>query len=185
MFSIAWDQARKVPPHNLITIRPLRNHISANIVVKLDGMDLPVSLLLDADSRNEHGLRPKEIDGTLALKLLQRGPSAKLPSVGPVSQPAIYPLLYKFLYDTPPNGAEQVTLSPALGKAWVYDNKLYFRTDKPLRWPAWSGQSNAPGGTSVYEMQVVPLLMLSVDGETINVTVDISKSDADGVAYGK
>lgn len=171
LFSVNWDVERKVPPHNLLTVRPLENHVSGNVVVTLQGFDVPISLLLDADAGNVHGLRPKDIDGLLTLKLLQRGPAAKIAAVGPAPQPALSPLLDKFLYGTPPAGAALVALAPAIGQAWIYEDRLYYRTDQSLRWPAWSAQANAPGGTAVYEMPRVPLLLLSIDGETVNVTV--------------
>lgn len=183
-FSVNWDEQRKVPPHNLVTVRPLQNHVSSNLVVTLQGFALPVSLVLDADSRNEHGLHPKSIDGMLTIKLMQRGPEAQTPVVGPGPRPAIYPILYKFLYDTPPEGAQAVALEPAIGKAWIYNQSLYYRTNKPLRWPAWTAQANAPGGTAVYEMPLVPLLMLSIDGGTVNVTVDTTATAMRGAAYG-
>lgn len=172
LFSVSWDAERKVPPHNLLTVRPLENHVSGNVVVTLQGFDVPISLLLDADAENAHGLHPQEIDGLLTLKLLQRGPAAKVAAVGPQPQPAMSPLLDKFLYGIPPEGAAAVALAPAIGQAWIYEDRLYYRTDQSLRWPAWSAQANAPGGTAVYEMPHVPLLMLSIDGETVNVTVD-------------
>lgn len=171
-FAVNWDTQQKIPPHNLLTVRPLQNHISGNVVVTLQGFDLPISLVLDADSRNEHGLRPHQIDGMLTVKLMRPGPQAKLPVLGPTgADPTMYQLLHQFLLGVPPTKAREVSLEPALGRAWIYEGELYFRTDRALRWPAWTAQASAPGGTSVYEMPLVPLLMLSVEGESLQIKV--------------
>ncbi len=174
MFSVAWDAENKVPPHNLLTVRPLTNHVAANAVVTLQGCELPVGIVFDADSRNEHGLAPAEIDGLLTVKLWRLGPVAQRPAVGPIAEPALNPRLQQFLYDTPPEGARDVPLDPPVGKAWTFDGHLYLRTDRPLRWPAWSAQAKAPGGVAIYELPSVPSLLVSVDGQTLSILVGSS-----------
>ena len=174
MFAVGWDAEGKVPPHNLLTVRPLTNHVAGNAVVTLQGCELPVGIVFDADSRNEHGLAPGEIDGLLTVKLWRPGPAAQRPSVGPAPEPALNPRLQQFLYDTPPEGARDVQLEPPVGKAWVFDGHLYLRTDRPLRWPAWTAQAKAPGGVAIYELPSVPSLLVSVDGQTLSILVGSS-----------
>jgi intracellular multiplication protein IcmK len=179
MFAVGWDAEGKVPPHNLLTVRPLTNHIAGNAVVTLQGCELPVGIVFDADSRNEHGLAPAEIDGLLTVKLWRLGPIAQRPSMGPVPEPALNPRLQQFLYDTPPEGARDVPLDPPVGKAWAFDGHLYLRTDRLLRWPAWTAQAKAPGGVAIYELPSVPSLLISIDGQTLSVLVgDSGKSPA-------
>jgi intracellular multiplication protein IcmK len=171
MFSVGWDAEGKVPPHNLLTVRPLTNHVSANAVVTLQGCELPVGIVFDADSRNEHGLAPTEIDGLLTVKLWRLGPAAQRPAVGPLPEPALNPRLRQFLYDTPPEGARDMPLDPPVGKAWALDGHLYLRTDRALRWPAWTAQAKAPGGVAIYELPSVPSLLVSIDGQTVSILV--------------
>src|SRR5581483_7577853 len=96
------------------------------------------------------------------------------PAVGPIAEPALNPRLQQFLYDTPPEGARDVPLDPPVGKAWTFDGHLYLRTDRPLRWPAWSAQAKAPGGVAIYELPSVPSLLVSVDGQTLSILVGSS-----------
>ncbi len=171
MFAVDWDAEGKVPPHNLVTVRPLANHVAGNAVVTLQGCDVPVGLVFDADARDEHGISPQEIDGLLTAKLTRLGPAAKRPSVGPAPEPALNPRLQQFLYDLPPDGAHEVTLEPPVGKAWAFDGHLYLLSDRLLRWPAWTAQAKAPGGAAVYELPPVPSLLVSIEGQTVNVSV--------------
>jgi hypothetical protein len=172
MFAVGWDAEGKVPPHNLLTVRPLTNHVAGNAVITLQGCDVPVGLVFDADSRDEHGISPREIDGLLTAKLTRLGPAAKRPSMGPAPEPALNPRLQQFLYDSPPDGAREVALDPPVGKAWTFDGHLYLRSDRLLRWPAWTGQAKAPGGAAAYELPPVPSLLVSIDGQTVTVSVE-------------
>jgi intracellular multiplication protein IcmK len=174
MFAVGWDAEGKLPPHNLLTVRPLTNHVAGNAIVTLQGCEFPVSIVFDADSRNEHGLAPGDIDGLLTAKLWRPGPAAQRPSVGPAPEPALNPRLQQFLYDTPPDGARDVQLAPPVGKAWAFDGHLYLRTDRPLRWPAWTAQAKAPGGVAIYELPAVPSLLVSDDGQTLSILVGSS-----------
>jgi len=172
MFAVGWDVEGKVPPHNLLTVRPLTNHVAGNAVITLQGCDLPVGLVFDADSKDEHGISPGEIDGLLTVKLARSGPAAKRPTMGPAPEPALNPRLQQFLYDSPPDGAHEVTLEPPVGKAWAFDGHLYLLSDRLLRWPAWTAQAKAPGGAAVYELPSVPSLLVSIEGQTVNVSVE-------------
>src|ERR1700730_2131828 len=40
-FAVGWDAEGKVPPHNLLTVRPLTNHVAGNAVITLQGSDSP------------------------------------------------------------------------------------------------------------------------------------------------
>ena len=181
MFAVSWDAEGKVPPHNLLTVRPLTNHVAGNAVITLQGCDLPVGLVFDSDARDEHGIAPQEIDGLLTVKLARSGPAAKRPSVGPAPEPALNPRLQQFLYDNPPDGAREVVLDPPVGKAWTFDGHLYLRSDRTLRWPAWTAQAKAPGGAAVYELPSVPSLLVSIEGQTVSVSVDESTDGVDAV----
>lgn len=172
MFAVVWDSEGKVPPHNLLTVRPLANHVAGNAVITLQGCDVPVGLVFDADARDEHGIAPREVDGLLTAKITRLGPSAKRPSVGPAPEPALNPRLQQFLYDAPPDGAHEVTLDPPVGKAWAFDGHIYLLSDRLLRWPAWTAQAKAPGGSAVYELPPVPSLLVSIEGQTVDVSVD-------------
>lgn len=171
-FAVGWDAEGKVPPHNLLTVRPLTNHVAGNAVITLQGSDLPVGLVFDADSRDEHGLVPGEIDGLLTVKLARSGPAARRPSMGPAPEPALNPRLQQFLYDAPPDGAHEVALEPPVGKAWTFDGHLYLLSDRLLRWPAWTAQAKAPGGAAVYELPSVPSLLVSIEGQTVSVSIE-------------
>ncbi len=137
----------------------------------LQGFELPVGLVLDADSRNEHGLAPAQIDGLLTVNTPAVWSRCQGAVVGPAPEPALYPQLHRFLYDAAPEDAHEVALEPAVGKAWTYQDHLYVRTERLLRWPAWTAQAKAPGGIAIYELPIVPLLMLAAEGETLNVSV--------------
>lgn len=171
-FAVGWDAEGKVPPHNLLTVRPLTNHVAGNAVITLQGSDLPAELVFDADARDEHGLVPGEIDGLLTVKVARSGPAARRPSMGPAPEPALNPRLQQFLYDSPPDGAHEVALEPPVGKAWTFDGHLYLLSDRLLRWPAWTAQAKAPGGAAIYELPSVPSLLVSIEGQTVSVSVE-------------
>lgn len=180
-FSMSWTEEY---PANLITVKPLQNHISGNVVVTLNELDMPINVLFDVDSKNEHGLFPPKADGTITVKVMKAGPNAVRSAV--VSSPAanINSIEYSFLYETPPAEAEEIELRPSLGRAWLYEGRIFYRSASNLIWPAYTGVVNGQGGVRVYELGLVPLLMISRDGRKVSISLDTTNTSLSGEHYG-
>lgn len=158
-FNIQWDQRS-----NTLFIQSLRIYAHGNLAVKLKDLDTPIMISLVSGQ--------KEVDFRVDLQVAGRGPQAVapiLPDTVTVIGPAqINSALINFLDGIPPNGSIKLEAGMK-GEAWLYENKIYFRTKLKLLSPAWSATVSSPDGTHVYEMMKTPLILATDNGKTINI----------------
>jgi len=69
----------------------------------------------------------------------------------------------------PPTDSIELKVSGEHGRAWLYNNKLIFRTKLTLLSPAWSSSVSSPDGTKVYELMRTPLILASQNGKPIKI----------------
>ncbi|HQY22938.1 MAG TPA: DotH/IcmK family type IV secretion protein [Gammaproteobacteria bacterium] len=154
-FNIQWD--RKT---NTLFIQSATTYSSANLALRLIGLDTPVMLSLVSGQ--------KEVDYRVDCQVQGRGPNATMPLVGD-GLPTITPSLVSVLDGVPPPGSQELAVSGGYGRAWLSKGKLIFRTQLTVLSPAWSATVSSPDGTRVYEMANTPLILASQNGRTVKI----------------
>lgn len=154
-FNIQWDRKG-----NALFIQSTTTYSSANLAVRLVGLDTPVMLSLVSGQ--------KDVDYRVDCQVQARGPNAAAPLVGD-GLPAINPSLLSVLDSVPPVGSQELKVSGGYGRAWLWNGKLLFRTQLTVLSPAWSATVSSPDGTRVYEMANTPLILASQNGKTVKI----------------
>jgi intracellular multiplication protein IcmK len=154
-FNIQWD--RKT---NTLFVQGNTTYSSGNLAVRLGTLDTPVMLTLISGQR--------EVDYRVDLQVRGRGPNATAPVVGD-NLPVQNPLLLSVLDGVAPPGSTELIVCPELGRAWIVNGKLIFRTRVTILSPAWSATVSSADGTRVYEMMQTPLILGSENGHPVNI----------------
>ncbi len=158
-FNVQWDQQS-----NTLFVQSLRIYSHGNMAIKLKDLDTPIMISMVSGQ--------KEVDFRVDLQVAGRGPQATAPIL-PVSMttPAqVNPMLINFLDGIPPQGSIKLEAG-RYGEAWVYQNKMYFRSKLKLLSPAWTATVSSPDGTHVYEMMKTPLILATENGVTVNIVL--------------
>ncbi len=154
-FNIQWDKKS-----NALFIQSAATYSSANLAIRLAGLDTPVMLSLVSGQ--------KEVDYRVDCQVQGRGPNATMPLAGD-GLPAVTPNLLSVLDGVPPPGSQELAVSGGYGRAWLSKGKLIFRTRLTVLSPAWSATVSSPDGTRVYEMANTPLILASQNGKTVKI----------------
>ncbi len=154
-FNIQWDRKS-----NALFIQSTTTYSSANLAIRLTGLDTPVMLSLVSGQ--------KEVDYRVDCQVQGRGPNAAMPLVGD-GLPTVSPSLVSVLDGVPPPGSQELAVSGGYGRAWLSRGKLIFRTQLTVLSPAWSATVSSPDGTRVYEMANTPLILASQNGRTVKI----------------
>ena len=150
--------ARANVASNVVSLVPLTNHASSNLMVTLEDAPYPVVLHLITESQARRG----RVGDALVVFRLDRGaPSAK---------PAVLPT---------PDGARPVRLEPEYPgtRAWLYRDRIYLRTGHHAVWPAWLSRAGC-GGLTVYALPRAPFAVLSVGGERVKLMTGLASGEA-------
>ena len=155
-FNIQWDSKT-----NALFVQNLKDQITANIAIRLARLETPIMLSLVTGQR--------EVDYRVDIQVPGRGPNALIPIMDNDMVPATNNLLLSLLDGIPPAGSIEVGVSDGYGRAWLFNNRLFFRTNLTLLSPAWSATVASGDGTRVYELIQTPLLIASKDGRAVNI----------------
>ncbi|MDR2459959.1 MAG: DotH/IcmK family type IV secretion protein [Deltaproteobacteria bacterium] len=155
--------------NNRIIVSALSSHGNSNLIVTLEGHDIPLVLRLETRSGVDANRR---IDGLLICQVQARGPKA-LPQEAAQFSPLLDGTLYSFLDGLVPKGARAVSFVPSLEGISIYDyeGRLYIRTKSSLLWPAFKARVIGASGYAVYETESVPSLLISLEDEIKRLTL--------------
>jgi intracellular multiplication protein IcmK len=147
---------------NVVSLVPLTNHASSNLVVTLEGAPYPVVLHLLTESSAKDG---RVADALVVLRLDKAGPNAKRPELHPKGPNTVSDEMLGIVHGIPPSGARRIGTTPKVpGVAvWEAGGKRYLRTAHALVWPSWSASADGED-VRVYLMPKVPSMVLSIDG---------------------
>jgi intracellular multiplication protein IcmK len=155
-FNIQWNQK-----DNTLFIQSLKVYSHANMAVRLYGLDTPVVLTLVSGQ--------KTVDFRVDLQIGERGPDAKVPIIDVAFGANVNPLMINVLDGVPPRGSIKLKVIGGPADAWLYDNKVYFRTKLTVLSPAWVSSVSSPDGTHVYEMMLTPYIVATHEGKTVDI----------------
>ena len=153
---------------NLVTLVPLTNHASSNLVVALEGAPYPVILHLLTESSAKQA---RVEDALVVFRLDTPGPRASQPAIGPAQPGPVTRELLNLVHGIPPEGATRLRLEPELWgtDCWEHGARRYLRTGHQPVWPAWSAQAGQ--AVKVYVMPKTPGIVLSVNGRRVSLAV--------------
>lgn len=152
-FNIQWDKKT-----NALFIQSVTTYSSANLAVRLEGLDTPIMLSLVSGQ--------KYVDFRVDLQVQGRGPNALIPLANN-DLPRTSPTLLNVLDGIPPPDSQELEVTGGYGRAWLSKGKLILRTQLTVLSPAWSSVISSPDGTRVYELMQTPLILASKNGRTI------------------
>lgn len=163
---------------NVVSLVPLTNHASSNLVVTLEDAPYPVILHLITESQARRG---RVGDALTVFRLDRGGPNAKPAVLGPPEAEAVSADILEFVHGVPPDGARTVHLDPEYPgtQAWTYKERLYVRTGHHAVWPAWLSRAEC-GGLTVFAMPKAPFVVLSVGGKRVRLMTGLAAGRAGG-----
>lgn len=158
-FNIQWDKIS-----NTIMIQAIKLYNYGNLAVRLKGLNTPVMLTLIPGQ--------KAVDYRVDLRVQGYGPNAiKMPLEQGIP-PSANDLLLHVLDGVPPPGSSRLTVSGGDARAWLFNEKMYVRTNLTVLSPGWLASMTSADGTHAYEMQKSPVLLVSWHGKVMQLKVE-------------
>jgi len=159
---------KPVDDAHYIYVRPNTMYAQGNAVIYLKGYSMPLVIDLAAGT--------SDLNSSVRLRLASRGPASPPPSAEagmPIVGDAV---LNNFLHGIPPASADELRVTGMTGQAWRYNSHLYIKSRNIVRSPGciqYSVDDDATG-MNICELPDVPLVIVSENGKTVNVTLDIT-----------
>lgn len=158
-FNIQWDKIS-----NTLMIQAKKLYTYGNLAVRLRGLNTPVMLTLIPGQ--------KAVDYRVDLRVQGYGPNAKNLPMDNGLPPSASNLLLHVLDGVPPPGSARLTVSGGDARAWLFNSKMYVRTNLTILSPGWLGSMTSADGMHAYEMQKSPVLLVSWHGKVMQLKVE-------------
>ena len=158
-FNIQWDKTS-----NTLMIQASKLYTYGNLAVRLRGLNTPVMLTLIPGQ--------KAVDYRVDLRVQGYGPNAKNMPMDNGLPPSASDLLLHVLDGVPPPGSARLTVSGGDARAWLFNEKMYVRTNLTILSPGWLGSMTSADGMHAYEMQKSPVLLVSWHGKVMQLKVE-------------
>ena len=156
-----FEVKRDGPPHT-ITINSKFTYGETNVAVFLTGLATPLNIVLIAGQR--------EVDTRVDLTVPGRGPNANV-TTAPMRAVDADPMLINFLDGIVPSDAKSLSVKGGNASAWRLGGRIYLRTRLSILSPAWRDSLSSSDGTVVYSMPEAPVVLASVDGKVVNLSI--------------
>ena len=149
---------------NVLEITPMSVAPRGGLVVSLQGAPKPLTFLLMSGTAT--------YDADLSVHVAGDGPNAQVATIDPeqVAPDTGAPFLTGMLEGVPPADATPLSVegvSPEDLRAWKLGGNVYLRTVDTLLSPEWTA-SESEAGTTVYAVPDTPVVLLSVNGQTVS-----------------
>jgi intracellular multiplication protein IcmK len=160
------DEAR-----NRVVLSPVGSHGSSNLVLALEGHEIP--LVIRLDTSDVSGVGGSSVDGLIIFSIAGRGPRAAPELTSAPAAPPVSPELYGILDGIRPEGSTALVSDPPLdGTEFIRSGtSLFVRTRHALVWPATRARVSGAGGWTVYEAPIEGTALISVGEEIRRVTL--------------
>jgi intracellular multiplication protein IcmK len=157
-FNIQWDKTS-----NTLMIQSTVLYTYGNLAVKLKGLDTPVMITLIPGQ--------KAVDYRIDMRVQGYGPNAK-PLAGNSTPASTSSDLLNVLDGVPPPNSKVLKVEGSDCQAWLANDKMYVRTRLSVLSPGWTATLSSADGMHAYEMQQTPMLLVSQNGQVIQLKVD-------------
>lgn len=146
---------KKMP--NIVSVSTRTVTGMTNMSIVLENQPVPVNIILKS-SKKYHDIR---VDLTTAITgpKTEKQMASGLGSVMP-SQPADQTMML-FVSGVPPKEAKEIKVEDETGsmRAWLYGERLFVRTIRPLTSPAWEAEAHGASGVKVYRLEPTPFIL--------------------------
>lgn len=157
---------------NMVILRPnagngqgqARRFARGSVTVLLEGLASTVTFSLS------YGMS-KEVDGQIEAQVQARNPAAVVSAVqgGGIEPDEVFGL---FLDGEPPKQAMKIKTTSRVVDAWMYQGRLYVRTNLSLHSPAFRSYGGSSSGMNVYRFDRVPSIVNAIqDGAIVAVGI--------------
>ncbi|OGT42907.1 MAG: hypothetical protein A3F42_08290 [Gammaproteobacteria bacterium RIFCSPHIGHO2_12_FULL_37_34] len=157
--NIQWDGKS-----NILLLQAVSPYSNGNIVVRLIGMPIPVTLELVAGQ--------PVVDYRVDIHVSGIGPNTKELPTGTMLPNNANQLLLGVLDGVAPAGSKALNVRGADAQAWLLGEKMYFRTRFTVLSPGWIGTMASPDGMHAYEMQKTSSILVSRYGEPAELKIE-------------
>lgn len=157
-FNIQWDKVS-----NTLMIQSTVLYTYGNLAIKLKGLNTPVMITLIPGQ--------KAIDYRVDIRVPGYGPSAR-PFTANTLPAGANPDLLNILDGVPPPNSTTLKVEGGNCQAWLSNQKMYVRTRLSVLSPGWSATLSSGDGMHAYQMQPTPMLLVSQNGQVIQLKVE-------------
>ncbi len=156
---------------HVVRVMPLTRFGYGNLSVLLQDLSTPIIFKLAAGGST--------VDYRFDARVPQLGPNAKLSLIGRRRLDAGSALIMTFLDNAPPPDARRVRLAGADARtlAWTLNDRMFVRTPLTMLSPSWDASVSSADGTTVYELNQTPVLLMSDGGSLIRARIVASKEE--------
>lgn len=158
-YNIQWDGKS-----NIILIQAVSPYSNGDIVIRLAGLNTPVTLELVAGQR--------VVDYRVDLHISGLGPNAKELPTGTTLPPPANQLLLGVLDGVAPPGSRQLSVRGAEAQAWQMGSTIFLRTRFTVLSPGWVGKMVSPDGMNAYELPKTSSILISRYGEPAELKIE-------------
>lgn len=158
--TIQWDGKS-----NILLIQAVSPYSDSNFVIRLVGLQTPITLELVSGQR--------VVDFRTDIHVPGIGPNSKDIPLGGVTLPeSANQILLSVLDGVAPSGSKQLTVKGGEGQAWLLGNKIYFRSRLTVLSPGWVGKMSSPDGMMAYEMPRTSSILVSQYGNPVELCLE-------------
>lgn len=158
--TIQWDGKS-----NILLIQAISPYSDSNFVVRLVGLQTPITLELISGQR--------VVDYRTDIHVPGIGPNSKDLPIGNVGLPeSANQLLLSVLDGVAPSGSRQLCVKGGDGQAWLLGDKIYFRSRLTVLSPGWVGKMSSPDGMMAYEMPKTSSILVSQYGNPVELRLE-------------
>jgi intracellular multiplication protein IcmK len=157
--NISWDGRT-----NILLIQAKAPYGSGNLVVRLAGLDTPLTLELVSGQ--------KVVDYRTDIHVAGLGPKSKDLPTGSTLPDSANQVLLNVLDGVAPPTSKLLHVKGGDCKAWVLGDRMYLRTRLTVLSPGWIGRMTSPDGMYAYEIQKSSSVLVSQYGEPIELKIE-------------
>jgi intracellular multiplication protein IcmK len=156
---------------HVVRIMPLTRFGYGNLSVTLQDLSTPIIFKLAAGGTT--------VDYRFDARVPALGPNAKLSLIEHRQLEAGSAMIMTFLDNSPPPDAKRLRLSGADARtmAWMMNDRMFVRTPLTMLSPSWDASVSSADGTTVYELNQTPVLLMSDGGAMIRARVLAQKEE--------
>jgi intracellular multiplication protein IcmK len=154
-----------VPGEHVVRIMPMTRFGYGNLSVLLQDLPTPIIFKLATGGST--------VDYRFDARVPRLGPNAKLSLIERKALHAGSAEIMTFLDNAPPPDAKRVRISgtDARTMGWLYNNRMFVRTQLTMLSPSWDASVSSADGTTVYELGEAPVLLMSDQGNIVRARV--------------
>jgi intracellular multiplication protein IcmK len=157
--TLQWDGKS-----NILLIQAIAPYSESNLVVRLVGLAMPITLVLVSGQR--------EVDYRTDLHVSGLGPNTKELPTGTRLPDNANQLLLGVLDGIAPPGSKPLMVKGGNCQGWLLGDKMYLRTRQTVLSPGWVGKMTSPDGMNAYEIQPTSSILISQYGEPVELKVE-------------